>query len=221
MIPISIKSQPPDRLYRAYKKESQRQGFLSNGIVVLRRLELYQTIEDAHRKDDSEGVGSRIVRKELHTLNVDSNSNGYLKSSTTIGNMHCSGSIIQPVYVFCTSSGSVDLRYLASCFNNNIIEIFDVNGFLESLGRSLSVDMLPGHHLLSASLLPVVYDKGEMGQEIESDFMEFCIAHKPPSFSKEMEWRIALVFDLSNENPPDCVSVSLGNTSAFARSIVA
>lgn len=163
----------PTGLVRTFRRRAHRQAFL-NGAVLLRRLDVFRSIEDQSRRDDTEGESHLVVPA---TSGID---------------VHLRGSFHNPVYLLCCSEPGAEGAN--PNFGTYRVRIGDPGRLLSAMavaaGRHLS-----GREVINAMLLRVVYTKGTRSEThpTAEERYRLMLAQKPLRFGGEREWRYPIV----------------------------
>jgi hypothetical protein len=162
----------PKFLYKGFDKEEHAILFIEKGKFRLGLIQYYKNIEDANRRDKSEGRSESIVKK-------------YLPGFT----LRLVGFHGNPLYLFCTSGPNVDLDIMKRKWpyivkitdpeklRKSLCEIKPINTKMETTGRCM--------------LKKVSYTKGEV-LDIDPDSSEavtLTYIQKPMSFEEQCEFR--------------------------------
>jgi hypothetical protein len=182
----------PKFLYRFFDKEKYALDFLNHGRARLGTLKYYASIEDASRRDSSEGVAHF---KALHR-----DDNGDLVNT---GDEYWNGGY--HTYIFCTSSPDVNLEKAKKQWGHYIVKIKYPNLFLKAVEKATYP------FTVKRSLLKQVsYSKGEEREVDVSYCDEDCLSawQKPKTFKNECEYRFILITDkysTSDVEPLRCI----------------
>jgi hypothetical protein len=219
----------PKFCYRAFGCERYAEQFIRNGDLRLGCLRYYREIEDASRRDPTEGSGCTrepgIVTEACFSPNpaektIVTGGPGFRTKHTTLTN---------GTFCFCMSLPDVDLNHLKNDFGGHIVEINnprrlaeDINEYLISTGQNFIIEGCK-----------VVYNKGQELKEplTDNERTDLSYKQKPDSFWPDWEFRIVAIrleppckdecrylSGQFEQVEPDCkfVSVSIGKRLQYA-----
>ena len=212
-------SEIPKFVYKALSEEKHAHDFLQEGRFRIGRLQSYKAIEDAGRRDSSEGEALYRFEDDLvqihHSLEHEA-----VGTSTKRGLMNVSGSLGNPTYIFCTSLPSVDISYIRDRFGPFIVQINDPKRFIADMREALERTKFRFLNKGFVEGRKTEYSKGKI---LISDVREvasckLAVYQKPPEFEPEKEFRfIALMNFLYPPDPlPEFVEVDLGKPIDYA-----
>jgi hypothetical protein len=169
-------------LYRAYKHSRHAKQFIEAGKVRLRIMIDYRIIEDAHRRDEGEGVSSWYVENGGHII----------------------GQHINPLYLFCTAGPNADLAYLRSKYGKSIVRINDPLRLLVDLNnhrpRPYRIKVVS-----KCKIEPVSYTKDEVLNTDPNTFeaIRLSYAQKGTENLIDQEYRYIVQTEPDGETTPD------------------
>ena len=208
----------PSRVFKAYKEEGHAQVFAEKGIIRLGQIRSYREIEDRARRDQNEGEGFLRVPDQITSMHFDAATLEPIHTSVSPGHLNYISTFINPTYLFCLSGEQVDLEYLRSTLGPHVVEIFDTPCFLQSFSNALTIEPITDRVGAFAETYEVAYNKGEIRDAGNyGDNLLISLAQKPKGFTRECEWRIAVVMDRPNRVLPDAVFLNLTDSTSFAR----
>lgn len=202
----------PSFLYKAYTDERHARAFVDAGKVRLGALRQYQGIEDAKRRDSTEGeahVRFRDIVTRIHF--VPNSSETYTSESP--GTMEAHSSLGNPMFLFCTSLPDVDTEMLKRKFGQFLVKIEnpvqlceDIHRAMESRGWKIRV-----------AATAVEYTKGDI---VEADpgpsgGARLSYTQKAKEFSEEHEFRFVAVIlgAVRTTDLPEYVDLDFGAVS--------
>lgn len=102
----------PQHLYRCLDKEEYAVDFAERGLIRFTFIRAYAKIEDAARRDETEGTGEvSFPHPRIQTVHLDKETLRHLGSTFGPGAMHLSTSTASPLYILsfcCPPDGAVD-----------------------------------------------------------------------------------------------------------------
>ncbi len=204
----------PEFCYRAFKCEKHAKQFIDNGIFRLNCLGYCRNMEEASRRDPTEGRGHTLEPGIVTYFGFSPNPAekpvlmrkiGYQKHDSEYGNK---------VYCFCTCLPEVDCTHMLEKFGKYIVKINepkrlaeDINDYFISKGQKI---LIKGCR--------VVYNKGQkLNKELtNNERFDLSYKQKPESFSPDCEFRIVAIklsepckaeckfFDVDGQSEPEC-----------------
>ena len=210
---------PSDHIYKAFSKMEYALDFVDRGRFRFGALATYKNIEDANRRDNSEGVGSFRTPGNVTSVHFDKNdldstyateAPGYVNVHTELGN---------PVYVFSTSLSTVSIQFLAEKFGRYIVQIDNPKELADQITHHLKTrtEKFAG----GIEGVSVSYNAGEVIEESLNNFERTTLSYsqKPVSFSSECEFRFVSINIDSPENRmnSDYMNIDLGGPVKYAR----
>ncbi len=207
----------PKHLYRFFKKQKYRGEFLT-GKIRFGKLELYQTIEDEKRRDDSEGEArGKYKTDKLTYLTIDKKTGKQVGKGITSGDMHISGTSLDHNFIVCFSGDDVDLKSQAKKMGKYVVKINNIDKLLDLLNQKCKLPWRVGR----ITLMQVKYDKDEYLEMDENSHLpfEYFVSQKPRSFASESEWRLVMVGSAVEEVSDDYVTVVIGSIQDIANSV--
>ena len=122
----------PKRLFRFFKERQHADEFI-DGKIRIGKLSGYRYIEDA-RQDESEGTSYFIWNKPARECILDKTTGKIIGRGTSpTEKIKSDITLINPLYLLCTSSASVEKRVAAHKFGKYFIEITDPSGLIDLL----------------------------------------------------------------------------------------
>lgn len=163
----------PDFLYRAFEEEIHAIEFLERGKFRLGLLDVYKTIEEKHRRDQTEGTSNTYIETDFPDILCE-----------------LGGVDIMPKYLMCTSSSKAEGSYIRENFGKYIVKINEPMIFLNDIfnSRPCNSEMT---FVGKPKFKEVRYSKGQI-QNIDPESMEaitLTYTQKPPSFKNDCEYR--------------------------------
>ena len=119
----------PKKLLRFFKEKQHAEEFVS-GKIRIGKMSCYREIEDS-RQDISEGTSSFIWDTPAPELIIDKRAMktiGITKSQTE--KIKCNGTLMNPLYLLCTTSVRVNRIIAANKFGRYFVHINDPSGLL-------------------------------------------------------------------------------------------
>lgn len=212
-------SEIPKFVYKSFSQEDHARAFLEEGRFRIGRLQGYNAIEDAERRDRSEGEAVYRFEDDLVQIHYSAELEA-VETSTKIGLMNVSGSLGNPTYIFCTSLPSVEISYIRDKFGPFIVQINDPKRFIADMREALQRTK---YRFLNKGLVEARRAEYSKGEILKSDLSEvasckLAVYQKPPEFEPEQEFRfIALMSFLARPDPlPDFVEVDFGKAIDYA-----
>jgi hypothetical protein len=206
----------PDFLYKAYADEKYAHAFVEAGKIRLGALRQYQDIEDAKRRDPTEGEAHvrfpDTVRRVHFVLGSDES-----YTSEGPGTMEAHSSLGNPMFLFCTSLPTVDTDLLKRNFGPFLVKIenpvqrrADIHRAMESTGRRGRV--------VAAN---VEYTKGDLvaADPGSSEGARLSYVQKAREFSEEHEFRFVAIIGgaVRPTDLPEYIDLDLGGQVSYAK----
>ncbi len=181
----------PEFCYKAYHNEDYAKQFIDSGKFRLNCLGYCRNMEDASRRDPTEGRGHTkepgIVTEAWVSPNpaektIWTKKQGYQEHHIEFGNA---------TFCFCTCLPKVDFNHMSTTFGKYIVKIDepqklaeDINDFFISKGQRFQIEGCR-----------VIYNKG---QELErkltnNERIDLSYKQKPVSFGPDCEFRIVAI----------------------------
>jgi hypothetical protein len=216
---VTFFDKPPKYLLKGFSKQIHAQKFITNCEVRLGNLQTYNSIEDNSRKDQTEGESHVLTIEKIKSYHINRKTQQVINSSSSLGVMHHKGSISNIVYIFCSSSPEVNRKLFFKKFGPHHVEIFNPKAFVNAISLAAKSKKIFGLNLLNIITYKVSYNYGEVSNEFDMFNFKALIAQKPPNFSPECEFRIALIYelDVDLELVEEYLTLKLENCQRFAR----
>jgi hypothetical protein len=195
----------PEFCYKAYHNEDYAKQFIDSGKFRLNCLGCCRNMEDALRRDPTEGHGHTkepdIVTEGLVSPNPTEKTIwmrrvGYQEYHTELGNA---------VFCFCTCLPNVELTHMSNTFGKYIVKIDDpkklaedINDYFINKGQRFQIEGCRA-----------IYNKGQkLGKKLsDSERFDLSYKQKPESFSADSEFRI-VAMNLLDSCPDECKYLS-------------
>ncbi len=214
--PVPLLGEWPSPVFKAYEKAEYAEAFCRDGCIRLWELHYYRHIEDAARKDESEGRGHLQLPGDVPTKTVNSQTGDWGDSGPVLGHFDYQTEYMNPTYIFCVSGPNVDPTHLAG-FGSHIIKIERSGAFLEALRSAVNGMVLSCGQADFVEALPVRYDKGLVRPKPDSDErIAISCAQKPPNRRRDHEYRAVVSLPGVRRDAPKCLDLRLGDPSAYA-----
>jgi hypothetical protein len=208
----------PSVLYRVFDEEKWALAFINTGMIRLKTLSCFASIEDDIRADPTEGSSSIQTPGEI--IKVGINQDGEIKyAHAEPGLVNWRGSVINPIYIYCFSyPPNGDTTLLPIKFGNYIVRIDDP----EQLAKDIKDYLIQKEALRDSPVveyLPVVYNKDSViSNKLDNPALfQLQYTQKSASFSDEYEYRLAIIstiqfFDKYREQ----LAIDLGKRLTYA-----
>ena len=181
----------PEFCYKAFKSKKHAKQFIDIGTFRLNCLGYCRNMEDASRRDPTEGYGytkeSGIVTVGWVSPNptektIWTREQGYQEHRSEYGNA---------IFCFCTCLPEVDRTYMSDKFGKYIVKINDPRKLAEDINEYF---ISKGQRFLIVGC-PVVYNKGQkMDKELtDNERLDMSYKQKPESFKPDCEFRIVAI----------------------------
>lgn len=187
---VEIESGLGDSLYRAYESLEYATMFIE-GYFRIQLLAEYQKIESKSRVDEEEGVYRYLTCGVNRTPVINS------------------GSWMNPIFVLCCASTSVDLGYLRNKYGEHVVEIGNMEGFVAEVAKGIDAALGENRELISIYLCRVRYNKGDI-QPVEpttSERDKMMWAQKPQRFSRDCEIRLVAIVSGGSKGIPSHLDI--------------
>jgi len=207
----------PKFVYRAFDKEEYARALVEEGRIRLGQLRKYRDIEDARRRDTTEGEAHVQFPDEVTRVQVDVKS-GESHSSRGPGIMHSRSSLGNPIYIFCTSLPEVEVEHMRENFGKHIVKIDNPAQLSADLDRAMKNSDLKLQGRVDSSR--VTYTKGELvaADPQSSERFRLSYLQKPKEFEPEREFRFALIIGgaVRPSDLPHDIDLNLGGRLEYA-----
>jgi hypothetical protein len=191
----------PDVLYRGFGSLDHARQFVNEGVISLGRLDRYRTLEDARRRDESEGTAA------LRT-----------PAPNRIDLIPEHWQAMNRVYVLCCSAA--DPALVATKFGRHLVRINKPRDLVADIRSYVSSHSIVPNPEVYATW--VRYDRGDSvpASPDVDEWLRLSCSQKPASFMDEQEYRLAILSLRSYQHPaPDPlwarVSVKLSRALAY------
>ena len=207
----------PNFVYRAFDKEKYAKALVNEGRIRLGELRKYRGIEDARRRDATEGEAHVQFPDEVTRIHFDLVS-GESHSSRGPGIMHSHSSLGNPIYIFCTSLPEVDLEHMRRNFGKHIVKIGDPAQLSADLQLAMENSDLQLQGRVDSSR--VKYTKGELAAADSKPSERFRLSYlqKPKQFQPEREFRFVAIIGgvVRPSDLPQDIDLNLGGRLEYA-----
>ena len=210
----------PKFVIKAFDNEDYVKDFLESGIFIVRELRRYKNIENAARRDATEGDAHFQYPDQITSIHM------YPSSDTTTtsvkpGMMKVQASLGNPILVYCTSLPDIEHEYLKEKFGKYLVKIEDPIQLAVDMHRGVinagysPIGPVRGGSVKYTKGLPVAKDLGPG----EGSLLSYI--QKPKKFCDEHEFRFASVLSglLRPSELPDIVKINLGEAISYAKQI--
>ena len=181
----------PRVVYRAFSERRYAEDFALRGAFRLGNLSVYTRIEDAGRRDSSEGQGQFQRFGTVTSVDFWAGSDETSVRQAP-GYVHTHTELLNPVFVLSCAQAGANLDYLRSRFGPWLVRIAEPRGFAQELSRFL--EGLPDR-FAGVEGCVVHYNKGgRVGQSLSNiASTRLSYAQKAPTFSQEREFRFVAI----------------------------
>ena len=196
----------PKRLFKFFKQKSHAEEFVL-GRIRIGKISVYKTIED-QRKDENEGTSYFVWDQPAPECVIDKKSQsiiGWRSSSTE--KINFGSTLINSIYLLCTSSLRANKRNVSAKFGKYYVEICYPYRFLELLKqcwmkydcslegkvelKKVKYDrgniVKPNRYLIAPTDISYTQKSGIYRDECEYRFVFWCKID-PDNNLKEYEW---------------------------------
>ncbi len=192
----------PEFCYKAYDHEDYARQFIDNGSFRLNCRYYCQNMENASRRDPTEGAGltkepgiitAGWVSPNPAEKTIWTREQGYQEHHTELGN---------PIFLFCTSLPDANLDYMKEKFGPYIVRIDNPRQLAEDTNDYFISNRQK--FLIEGSR--VVYNKGQkLARELtDSERTDLSYSQKPPEFFGDCEFRIVAIGLNVGQCKPEC-----------------
>ena len=211
----------PRFVYRAFTKRSYAEDFAGRGKFRMGNLRVYSTLEDAERRDSSEGEGHFQRFGTVTSVDFVPGSDETFVTEEP-GYVHTHTELLPPKFALSCALPGVDLEYLRARFGAWVVRIDDPRRLAQEVSDYLAG--LPNRFAAVEGCL-VHYNKGG---KVRADVSNIALtrlsySQKPAAFNQEKEFRfvvIAMGTPRSRFNA-DYLTVELGRALGYVSHLTA
>lgn len=212
---------PNGHVFKAFSKVEHAEAFVKEGQFRMGSLQNYRSIEDAERRDVSEGYGHIRVFGQVVKVHLDANDSDYYEVTEAPGHRDVRTELGNPIYIFSTSLPNVDLGYLVRRFGQFIVQIDTPKQLALDITEHLK--QRPEKYAGGVEGRYVSYNRGEIVDE-ELDRVKRIVlsySQKSVKFINEREFRFVVIsMDRPSEKMiHEYIEINLGGPLAYARII--
>ncbi|HEY4366897.1 MAG TPA: hypothetical protein VGN07_06645 [Steroidobacteraceae bacterium] len=205
----------PQRMFRVFDNPEYAKSMVEHGRFRFGNLNKYVEMEDAIRRDATEGVGERRVRGMIERIVVEREGNSISRVERVPGEMNHTYINRNAIYV-CSfvAPDSHNLRDVPEKFGKYVVQIDDAERLTQDvINFRWASDK---RFAQTVQCVRVIYDKGEVGDH-DPEAWTLAFKQKPSHFSDEHETRLVMLSDASpGQNPPTHFDVDLGCPLPYA-----
>jgi hypothetical protein len=180
----------PKRLFRFFEKRCHAEEFIS-GRIRLGNINIYKCIENNALRDESEGTSSIVWNQRAPEYIIDKKTLNIVgKKISSTEKIKSEGTLINPIYLLCTSGHRANKVKIASKLNKNyLVEINDPSGLLDLFKQCWAKN--PYSVNGDVEFKKVRYDRGNLVKPNKYLIEPFDIIYtqKSPDSKDEYEYR--------------------------------
>lgn len=184
----------PRSVYRCFEKEEYAVQFVEEGRFRVGSLERYKCIEDAARRDSTEGEGLYGLRGPVVSGRISVNADVPAEWISEVGIQQHHTQALNSVYLFCCANLSADLEFLRRRFGRYVVKIVSPVVLAIEIDHALNgYDGNSGPFLVEGR--DVEYNKGSLITDGRSahELSDLSYAQKPADYRDEKEFRFCIM----------------------------